>query len=324
VSADASLELRLLESMFLIRAVEDKLASVYSEGEIRTPMHLCTGQEAVPAACSEVLREGDAVFSGHRSHGHYLSAGGDLFAMFSELLGRDTGCCRGLGGSQHLSDPEAGFIASAPILAATVPVAVGFAWRLRERGIGQVAVSFLGDAVVEEGVFHESVSFATLHRLPVVFICENNLYSVHAHLNVRQPDRSIASLAAGHGLEAHGVDGNDALAVYSILQESLERVRAGRGPVFIEAATYRLLEHVGPSTDWHLGYRSADEGQVWSSRDPIQRMKAIIQANHDGSSDELFGEMNQKVRSYVELVYQRARSSDVLSLDELKRFVYPA
>lgn len=323
VVPEASREIRLFENMFLIRAVENKLATVYSEQQIRTPMHLCTGQEAVPAACSEVLLPGDAVFSGHRSHGHYLSAGGDLFALFSELLGREGGCCRGVGGSQHLSDPDAGFIASAPILAATVPVAVGFSWQLRQRERREVAISFFGDAVVEEGVFHESVAFAALHELPVVFICENNLYSTHSHIRVRQPDRSIASLAGAHGLEAFSVDGNDAVSTLSLLKDSFEYVRDGNGPVFVEAATYRMLEHVGPSTDWHLGYRDIEEGRLWSGRDPIERIKVIIQNQIGGAAVELLSQIEIAVKGYVDETYQRAKQGRFLSLAELSRSVYP-
>ncbi len=208
---------RLLRDMLRIRLVEERIAALYPEQEIRCPTHLCTGQEAPPVGVSAHLRLEDMVFSAHRSHGHYLAKGGNLCAMFAELYGRVTGCALGKGGSQHLVDLEVGFMGSAPILASTISVGVGAAWGRRRLGHNSVTAIYFGDGAVEEGTFHEAANFAAVERLPVVFVCENNLYSVHTPLALRQPPtRTIVDLARGHGLAAAGGDGNDVETVWRL------------------------------------------------------------------------------------------------------------
>lgn len=310
--------------MLLVRIVEEKLAAVYPHGVIRTPMHLCVGQEAVPVAVSSLLEPGDVAFSGHRSHGHYLAQGGNLVGLFAELLGRSNGCCKGIGGSQHLSDPSAGFLASAPILAGTVPVAVGYAWKQRIEGCGRMSVTYFGDAVVEEGIFHESVSFAALHKLPVLFVCENNLYSVHAHLSVRQPSRPIRDLVAAHGIHSLLVDGNDVLTIRNQLGNLLQKVRDGQGPVFLEASTYRMLEHVGPSADWNLGYRSEAEGIEWKRRDPIDRLKKELRVSDDDIARARYEEVVNRVKQVVEDAYNEALRGSLVDYAEIKTWLYPS
>jgi len=321
---DESLHWSLLESMILVRIVEEKLAAVYPNGVIRTPMHLCVGQEAVPVAVSSLLEPGDVAFSGHRSHGHYLAQGGSLVGLFAELLGRSNGCCKGLGGSQHLSDPSAGFLASAPILAGTVPVAVGYAWKQRSEGRGRISVTYFGDAVVEEGIFHESVSFAALHKLPVLFVCENNLYSVHAHLSVRQPSRSIRDLVTAHGIHSLLVDGNDVLAIRDALRDVLQKVRDGLGPIFLEASTYRMLEHVGPSADWNLGYRAEAEGIEWKRRDPIDSLKNWLGVSEYDSARARYEAVLNRVNQVVEDAYQEALRGSLVDYAEIKTWLYPS
>jgi len=314
---------KLLKSMIRIRLVEEKLAAIYPNGQIRTPMHLCVGQEAVPAAVSSLLVAGDAVFSGHRSHGHYLAIGGDLTALFAELFGKSQGCSLGLGGSQHLCDPDVGFIASAPILAGTVPVAVGYSWKQKSDGRKAVSVAYIGDAVIEEGILHESVSFSALHKLPILFVCENNLYSVHAHIDVRQPHRSIAGLIAAHGLRSVVVDGNDVVAVQDTCASALAGIRAGNGPVFIEATTYRMLEHVGPSADWQLGYRSASEGAEWSTRDPILKLQGSLAPGHVSHEVSRLEEMIVEIHAEIAASLQAADDAIALSFEDALSLVYP-
>lgn len=287
-------------------------------------MHLCVGQEAVPVAVSSLLEPGDVAFSGHRSHGHYLAQGGSLVGLFAELLGRSNGCCKGIGGSQHLSDPSAGFLASAPILAGTVPVAVGYAWKQRIDGRGRLAVTYFGDAVVEEGIFHESVSFAALHKLPVLFVCENNLYSVHAHLSVRQPARSIMELVTAHGVQSRVVDGNDVLAIRRELRDLLPKVRDGHGPVFIEASTYRMLEHVGPSADWNLGYRTEAEGIEWKRRDPIESLSRKLGVPEVASALVRYEAVLSRVNQVVNEAYAEAFRGNLLAYAEVETWLYPS
>lgn len=315
--------LGLLESMIRIRHVEDKIASVYPSAIIRTPVHLCTGQEATPVALARCLDQGDLIFSHHRSHGHYLAVGGDLVALFAEILGRVDGCCSGLGGSQHLCDVNAGFVASAPILAGTVPVAAGYAWNLKARQSKSICVSFIGDAVVEEGVFHETLNFAVTHRLPVLFVCENNLYSVHAHISVRQPDRTIVDLVRGHGIPAESVDGNNVLEMRSRIEGIVGFIRSGSGPAFVEAQTYRTLEHVGPSTDWHLGYRSEAEGTEWAKRDPIIMLESYVKIYRSHISEARIAAIRARVAEQVERAWIRATASEPTDFGVAEKFVFP-
>jgi len=199
---------RLLHSMVRIRLVEEAIAASYAGQQMRCPVHLSIGQEAVAAGVGAALRPEDQAMSGHRSHAHYLAKGGDLNAMIAEIYGKDTGCCRGRGGSMHLVDPAAGFMGAVPIVGSTIPIAVGLAFANRLLKRDRVTAAFFGEGATEEGVFHESANFASLHRLPIVFVCENNLYSVYSPMSVRQPaHREVFQLAAGHGIVAHQGDG---------------------------------------------------------------------------------------------------------------------
>jgi TPP-dependent pyruvate/acetoin dehydrogenase alpha subunit len=319
------LELRrnLFEAMLRIRLVEERIAQLYPEQEIRCPTHLCVGQEAPPAGVSAHLARSDMVFSAHRSHGHYLAKGGDLKAMLAELYGRVTGCALGKGGSQHLVDLDAGFMGSAPILASTIAVSVGAAWGARMRGESRIVVSYFGDAAVEEGAFHEAVNFAAVQRLPVLFVCENNLYSVHTPLAVRQPaGRSITDLARGHGIAAEAGDGNDVEAVWRLAGAAVARARRGEGPSLLEFATYRHLEHVGPLGDLQLGYRSAEEHASWLLRCPVATYRTRLEAEGTlapGAADELA----QRIGRWVEDAVSFARASPFPPAEMLMQHVYP-
>ena len=261
---------KLLHDMMSLRAVEERIAARYPEQEMRCPTHLCVGQEAAPVGVCAALRPDDYALSHHRSHGHYLAKGGDLDRMIAEMYGRETGCSRGKGGSMHLVDLSVGFLGAVPIVASTVPIAVGAAFGARMRGEDRVAVVFLGDAAVEEGVVHESLAFASLERLPVLFVCENNLYSVQTGLEARQPSgRAIHELGAAHALSHAQLHGEDVFAIHAWAEEAVAQARAGEGPSFLEVLTYRYLEHVGPYEDVELGYRTREEVDAWRARDPI-------------------------------------------------------
>lgn len=264
----------LFYQMLRIRMIEEKIAGLYPEGQMRCPVHLCIGQEAVAVGVCSALEREDYVLSGHRSHGHYLAKGGDLKAMMAELYGKATGCSLGKGGSMHLVDLEAGFLGATPIVASTIPIAVGAAFGSMMRNQSRVTVVFFGEAATEEGVFHESINFAALKKLAVVFVCENNLYSVYSPLQVRQPEgREVFELAKGHGVESHQGDGNDVEAVYRQTGEAIRKARQGGGPTFLEFKTYRWREHCGPHYDNDLGYRTPHEFETWKSRCPIERLK---------------------------------------------------
>ena len=260
--------------MLRIRMIEEKIAELYPEQEMRCPVHLCIGQEAIAVGVCANLSSEDYVFSGHRSHGHYLAKGGDLKAMVAELYGKKTGCSKGKGGSMHLIDLSAGFLGATPIVGSTIPIAVGTAFGTMMRGEQRVTAVFFGEAAIEEGVFHESINFAVLKKLPVVFICENNLFSVYSPLSVRQPGcREIFKLASGHGVASYQGDGNDIFKVCSLVESAVRRARQGDGPTFLEFKTYRWREHCGPNYDNNLSYRTEAEFQRWKKRCPIEKLK---------------------------------------------------
>jgi pyruvate/2-oxoglutarate/acetoin dehydrogenase E1 component/TPP-dependent pyruvate/acetoin dehydrogenase alpha subunit len=251
--------------------VEEEIAKRYPEQQMRCPVHLSIGQEAAAVGVCSALRTTDWAFSGHRNHAHYLAKGGNLRAMLAEIYGKATGCCGGKGGSMHLTDQSAGFIGATPIVGSTVPIAVGAALTAQREGNGRVVVVFLGDGAMEAGVVHESLNFAALKQLPILFACENNLYSVYSPLNVRQPaQRSISGVAAGHGVKTIYVDGNHVQQVYAEACSAIHELRQGAGPVFMELPTYRWLEHCGPGYDNDIGYRTEEEFQEWKQRDPLR------------------------------------------------------
>ncbi len=264
--------LALLRNMLRIRRVEETLAKRYAEQEMRCPMHLCIGQEAIAVGVCAALSAKDVIFSNHRAHGHYLAKGGNLNAMVAELYGRSTGCCGGRGGSMHLIDLDAGFFGSTPIVGGTVPLAVGSAWASSLKQSGQITAVFFGDGCIEEGVVHESMNFAALHKLPVVFVCENNGFSVYTRLNERQPERPIYRLAGAHGIAAYTGDGNDVEEALEVADRAVSLARLGNGPQFIELHTYRWREHCGPNFDDDLNYRSEVEIENGLKDCPIERL----------------------------------------------------
>ena len=266
--------LELYRRMLRIRLVEERIAERYARQEMRCPVHLCVGQEAVSVGVCASLSRDDYAMSGHRSHGPYLAKGGDLRAMLAELFGKMTGCTGGKGGSMHLVDLAAGFLGAIPIVAAAIPIAVGTAFGSVMQRRPRVTATFFGEAAAEEGVFHESLNFAALKRLPIVFICENNLYSVYSPLSVRQPaPRQVFELAQGHGLESHQGDGNDVLEVRALAEAAISKARRGDRPTFLEFRTYRWREHCGPLYDNTLGYRPVEEFEAWKQRCPVARLE---------------------------------------------------
>jgi TPP-dependent pyruvate/acetoin dehydrogenase alpha subunit len=314
--------LALLRSMLRIRTVEETIADRYRDGKMRCPTHLCTGQEAVSAAVGLALRHDDFAVSTHRAHGHYLGKGGDLRRMLAEIYGKRTGCSAGKGGSMHLVDRSVGFMGSTAIVGNTVPIGVGLGLSIQLHGTDQVSCVFLGDAVAEEGVFFESVNFAVLRGLPVLFVCENNRYSVYSSLNVRQPaGRSIRQMVAGLGIETHEADGNDAQAVHVLTTEAVATIRREQRPVFMEFFTYRWREHCGPNFDNDIGYRTEAEYQEWKRLDPIPRLVAALEAQHALSKSALAA-IEAGVRSEVEDAFAFADTSPFPEADELFDDIY--
>ena len=319
---DAGFRRSLLRGMLRVRLVEERIASLYPEQEMRCPIHLSIGQEAAAVGVCAALRPGDWAFSGHRSHGHYLAKGGSLKSMLSELYGKAAGCCGGKGGSMHFIDRSVGFMGATPIVGSTIPIAVGAALGSRLAGEERVVVAFLGDAAVEEGVFHEAANFAVLKKLPVLFLCENNMYSVYSPLSVRQPkDFSLHRFAGAYGMESVCGDGNDVEAAYALTRGALEGVRAGRGPAFIELKTYRWREHCGPNYDNDIGYRTPEEFERWRKLCPLEAFRARLAA--DGAcapSDE--EAMRREIDREVDAAVAFAKKAPYPRRDALMRDIY--
>lgn len=272
--------LNLLRSMLRIRRVEEAIADRYAEQEMRCPTHLCIGQEAIAVGVCAALSLDDVMFSNHRAHGHYLAKGGNLNAMLAELYGRSTGCCGGRGGSMHLIDLDAGFMGATPIVGGTVPLAVGAAWAASLKVENRISIIFLGDGCFEEGVIHESMNFAALHKLPILFVCENNEFSVYTRLEERQAKRPIYRIAEAHGLTSYIGNGNDVEEVFSLASTAVENARQGKGPQFIELSTYRWREHCGPDFDDHLGYRATQEIEIGLKDCPIAKYIAKLKQSN--------------------------------------------
>lgn len=269
-----------MSAMQRIRLAERQLAAGRRDGLIGGPVHLGVGQEAVAVGVSAHLRASDRVFGAHRSHSHLLALGSSVEGLFAEVLGRDTGHSRGMGGSMHLWDQPKGFYGSVPIVAGTVSLAVGAGLAAKLQQSGDVSVAYLGDGAVEEGVVHESLNLARIQDIPVIFVVENNLFASHMHISTRQPKDSTARFAAANGVPYQVVDGNDVVAVAAAAEELIGAARSGKGPGFIEAVTFRWYGHVDWREDIDVGlHRSFDELNNWRRRDPIRRLKdAMLKA----------------------------------------------
>ena len=262
---------KLFESMLRIRLVEESIANKYSEQKMRCPTHLSIGQEAIAVGVCANLTSQDQVLSTHRAHAHYLAKGGCLNSMMAEIYGKASGCSKGMGGSMHLIDTSVGFMGSTAIVGNTIPVAVGLALEKRLTCKNSIACVFFGDGATEEGAFYESVNFAIIHSLPILFICENNLYSVYSGLEVRQPvDRKIYNMVRAMGISAQHGNGNDVEEVARKVKHAKTMILKSEGPQFLEFDTYRWREHCGPNFDNNIGYREESEFLKWKKKDPLK------------------------------------------------------
>jgi len=263
---------QIFKSLYRIRRVEEEIARIYPSDKIKSPVHLSIGQESVAVGVCAALRPDDVVFGSYRSHAYYLAKGGDLKKMFAELYGKSTGCAKGKGGSMHLVDVEHGVMGASAVVGTTIAHAVGYAYAMKLQHRSSLVVSFFGDGATEEGVFFESLNFAALKEVPVIFVCENNSYAINTHIRFRQKSPNLCEKAKAQGLQAERIADNDTLAVLDRVNAVAQAMRSGRsGPYFFEFLTYRWKEHVGPNEDYQLGYRSFDEAQPWIEQDSVRR-----------------------------------------------------
>jgi len=280
INSKYELSLKLWKTMFRIRKIEERIALRYPENKMRCPIHLSIGQEAVPGALAANLSVEDFAVSTHRGHAHFLAKGGNLDSLIGELYGKVNGCCLGKGGSMHLIDVSAGFMGTTAIVGNSIPIGVGLALASQLNNSGQISCIYLGDGATEEGVFYESINFSIVRKLPALFICENNLYSVYSPLAIRQPHgRKIFEMVAAMGMKTANCDGNDVLACNKLVKNAVEHIRATGQPFFLEFSTYRWREHCGPDFDNDLDYRSKEEFDFWQSRDPIKLIESSLFLN---------------------------------------------
>lgn len=298
----------LYSAMLRIRIIEERIAELYPSGQMRTPTHFSIGQEAVSIGICASLKDSDIVFASHRCHAAYLGKGGDLKQMIAELYGRATGACKGRSGSAHLTSSGKNMY-SAPILGEMIAVAVGAALSFfidKNRG---VAVAFFGDAAIEEGVCLESINFAVIKKLPVLFVCENNFYSTHTHIRFRQPAVPIYKRVKGLGINTRLIDGNDVLKVYTAAKDAVNCCRSGKGPIFLECITYRYREHVGPNFDFNNPYRTKEEVEQWMRKCPVKRLEKILTAKGVINNNKINFLKNKINREVDEAVRYAANSS---------------
>ena len=301
---------KLFESMLRIRLVEESIANKYSEQKMRCPTHLSIGQEAIAVGACANLTSQDQVLSTHRAHAHYLAKGGCLNSMMAEIYGKASGCSKGMGGSMHLIDTSVGFMGSTAIVGNTIPVAVGLALEKKLTRKKSIACVFFGDGATEEGAFYESINFAIIHSLPIIFICENNLYSVYSGLEVRQPvDRKIYKMVRAMGISAQHGNGNDVEEVARKVKHAKTMILKSGGPQFLEFDTYRWREHCGPNFDNNIGYREESEFLKWKKKDPLKNF-------YSENSQKYIDRKIDKISQEIDDAHQFADDSKFPTLQE--------
>jgi TPP-dependent pyruvate/acetoin dehydrogenase alpha subunit len=293
---------RFYQSLYRIRRVEEEIARVYPSDKIKSPVHLSIGQEAVSVGVCEALGLDDVVFGTYRSHAYYLAKGGDLKKMMAELYGKATGCAKGKGGSMHLVDVAHGVLGASAVVGTTIANAVGYAYALKLQRKDSIVVSFFGDGATDEGVFHESLNFAALKQLPLLFVCENNSYAIHTHLLRRHKEANLCERVRAYGMPAQRVDNNDILTIHEQAKVAVSDLRGRQaGPFFLECLTYRWKEHVGPNDDFHLGYRSYEEARPWVEGDQLARLAALIAP---GSRERIEAAVEEEIRTVIAFAEQ--------------------
>jgi len=313
--------LALYEMMLKIRLVELKIEELYPQDEMKTPVHLCVGQEAIPAGVCANLTKDDYVFSNHRGHGHYIAKGGDLKSMIAELYCRETGCSKGRGGSMHLIDTATGFMGSSSIVSGSVPIATGAALSSVMHKDKMVSIVFFGDAASEEGVLFESMNFAALKKLPVVYICENNFYSVCSHQSARQANCDISMRPKAYGIPSYQVDGSDVIKVYNASKKAIEDARSGKGPAFLECRAYRWRGHAGADDPQKDLYRKPEEWAKWINRDPVKDFenglirKKII-------TNKQVKTITEKISKDISEAFEFAKRSPLPDKNELEKYLF--
>jgi pyruvate dehydrogenase E1 component alpha subunit len=301
--------------MLRIRRIEEEIERRYHQDQMKTPIHLVIGQEATAVGCCAALRPTDLAYSSHRTHGVYLAKGGDLRAMLSEMHCRANGCAGSRGGSMHLIDFSVGMAGTSAIVAGSVPLATGAALAAKMQRADRVIAVFFGEAATEEGVVSECLNFAALRKLPIVFFCENNFYSVQSPMAPRQAPRQLDRWAAAHALPSQRVDGMNVLDVFDAAKTAVARARKGEGPSFIEARVYRYRAHGGAGDDSKTGYRPIAEREAWEKLDPVESLYALVEGVDRKT-------MEQEIQEEIQEAFEHALASADPTEEDLYRHVY--
>lgn len=301
-----------------IRHFERMADRLYAAGKVHGTMHLSAGQEAVAVGLGVTLDPDDYFLNHHRGHGHFIAKNADIKRMMAEFMGKDTGYCRGRGGSMHIADIEANNLGANGIVGGGLSLAVGVGMALQMQHKEQIVVVVFGDGAANEGIFHESLNMAALWKLPVLFVCENNLYGMSMHVNRATAKLPIAQRAEGYGIPWHYIDGNDLLLVYETMRNAVNRVRQGEGPVLVETETYRYFGH--SKSDRNL-YRTKEEIDEWRELDPILRVRKVLVEN-DILSEERVAQIDQEALQDIEAAVEFAESSPEPDVSTVEEFVY--
>src|SRR5579863_118010 len=319
MSSESYIENALIERLFkpllLIRRTEERIAAVYPTDAIKSPVHLSIGQEAVAVGVCDVLKPTDVAAMSYRGHAVYIAKGGDLRQMIAELFGKVTGCARGKGGSMHLVAPEAGLLGASAVVGTQIPIATGWALAAKKRTTGQVVACFFGDGATEEGCMAESLNFAALHRLPILFVCENNGYAIHEPLSKRWATTRLCERVATYGIPTSRIEDQDVFAIREAALKAVSAIRKGAGPAFMECLTYRWREHVGPNEDYDSGYRGHDELRHWQETDQVERLARML-------PKEIANRISEAVTAQIDDAFNFAETSPLPDPSELWRHVY--
>ena len=320
LSTDECLE--IFKKLDLIRQVEFKLALEKKKGVIKGPVHLSAGQEAIPVGISKHLKKTDYIFGAHRSHAHILALGTSVRKLFAEILGKATGLSKGFGGSMHLIDQSVGFMGSVPIVSGTIPLGVGAALAIKQQKSDSVSIVYLGDGAVEEGTFHESLNLAKIMNLPVVFVVENNLFSSHMNINLRQPHPLTSRFADSNLIEKLVLDGNNVMDIINFTQDAIDIVRKDNKPYFIEAITYRWFGHVDWREDIDVGIdRCKTTLENWKKRCPVKRFSDSLTKNGLIESSILTEIKNDNIK-HIDNSWEQALKDPYPSKDELTKYTF--
>ncbi len=309
-------EEKFYRSLYRIRRVEEEVARVYPSDKVKSPVHLSIGQESVAVGVCEALRPDDVVFITYRSHAGYLAKGGDLKAMIAEMYGKATGSAKGKGGSMHLVDVSHGVMGASAVVGTTIANAIGYAYALKYQRKDSIVISFFGDGGSDEGVFHESLNFAALKELPIIFVCENNGYAIHTAQKKRQKQTDLCERARTYGVQAERIDNGDVFKIHDRVGVAVKALREGKpGPFFFECLTYRWKEHVGPNDDYHLGYRTKDEAKWWIENDQVKKVGAMLKS-------EVRVRIENEVEAEIKEAFEFAESSPFPEAAELHTDVF--